>query len=122
MYMYSITCPLILTISPTAILNLPTNSFCPLDTALALTLDNLFLNFPPSITLATPWWHLSKTLVTPSLLCVHIHFSLLVEKDGCVHRNISILLPCVFMCLSTRISSIFGKSFFLSFPLFCITN
>ena len=39
-YVYSITCPLILTISPAAILNLPTNSFCLLDTALALTSDN----------------------------------------------------------------------------------
>ena len=32
-----ITCPLILTLSPAAILNFHTNSFCPLDTARALT-------------------------------------------------------------------------------------
>jgi hypothetical protein len=55
MYVYSITCPIILTTSPAAILTLHTNSFCPLDTALALTSDNLLLNFPPSIPLATPW-------------------------------------------------------------------
>jgi hypothetical protein len=43
---------------------------------------------------------------------------LLIEKDGCVHQNILILLPCVFVCLSTAISSIFGKSFHFPFPYF----
>ena len=38
-----------------AILNLLTNSFYLLDSVLALISDN----FPPSIPLATPWWHLS---------------------------------------------------------------
>jgi hypothetical protein len=37
MYMYSITYPLTLITSPAAILNLPINSFCLLDTALVLT-------------------------------------------------------------------------------------
>ena len=45
--MYSITCPLILITSPASILNLPINSFCPLDTALVLTSDNFHLIFPP---------------------------------------------------------------------------
>ena len=31
------------------------------------------INFPPYIPLATPWWQLSKTLVTPPLSCAHIH-------------------------------------------------
>ena len=46
-------CPLTLTKSLAAILNLLTNSFFLLDSVLALTSDN----FPPSIPLATPWWH-----------------------------------------------------------------
>ena len=45
-YMYSITCPLILITLPAAILNLPINFFCPQDTALVLTSDNLHLIFP----------------------------------------------------------------------------
>ena len=98
MYVYCITCPLILTISLATILNFHTDSFCPLDTALALTSDNRLLNFPPSIPLGTPWWHLSKTLVMPSLSS-YIR-SLLIEKDGRVHLNILILIQCVFMCLS----------------------
>ena len=100
MYMYTITCPLILTISPAAILNLHTNSFCPLDTALALTSDNLLLNFPPSFPLSIPWWHLSKTLVMPSFSCAHIYIhSLLIEKDGRVRQSILILFPCVCVCV-----------------------
>ena len=42
--------------------------------------DNLLLNFSPSIPVTNPWWHLSKTLVMPSLTCAHIHL---------------ILFPCV---------------------------
>jgi hypothetical protein len=55
MYVYFITCLLTLTKSLTAILNLLTNLFYLLDSVMALTSDN----FPPSIPLATPWWHLS---------------------------------------------------------------
>ena len=43
---------------------------------------------------------------------------LLIEKDCRVRWNISILLPCVFVCLSTVNSSIFGKSFQFPFPYF----
>ena len=46
--------------------------------------------------------------------------SLLIEKDGRVRQNISILLLCVFVCLSTVISSIFGKSFRFPFPYFVL--
>ena len=96
-YVYSITCPLILTISPAAILNLPTNSFCLLDTALELTSDNSLLHFPPSIPLATSWWHLSKTLVMPSLMCAHIQsLSFDWERRQCPY--ISILFPFVCSC------------------------
>ena len=42
------------------------------------------------------WWHLSKTL---SDAIPYIR-SLLIEKDGRVRQNISILFPCVFVCLS----------------------
>ena len=55
MYVYSITCPLTLTKSLDTILNLLTNSFYLLESVLALISDN----FPPSIPLATPGWHLS---------------------------------------------------------------
>ena len=55
MYGCSITCPLTLTKSLAAILNFLTNLFYLLDSFLALISDN----FPPSIPLATPWWHLS---------------------------------------------------------------
>jgi hypothetical protein len=92
MYMYSITCTLILTISPITILNLPTNLFCLLDTALVLTSDNFLLNFPPSIPLATPWCHFCRVFTyLPSLL---------IENDGCDHQNILIKFPCVCECLS----------------------
>ena len=74
MYVYSITSPLILMTSPAAILNLPINSFCPLDTALILSSDNFLLNIPPSLPLSQPLVaSLKNSLVTPSLLCVHIH-------------------------------------------------
>ena len=115
MYVYSITCPLILTISPTAILNL--HSFCPIDTAL----DNLLLNYPPSIPLATPWWHLSKTLVTSSLLCAHIHLlSSDWERRPCPSNSFDFVSVCLFVCLSTVISSIFGKSSHFPVPYFVL--
>ena len=50
-----------------------TNSLCLLDTVLVLISDNFLLNFPPSIPcnpLVAPF---KNSLVTPSLLCVHIH-------------------------------------------------
>ena len=88
-------------------LNLHTNSFCPLDTALALTSNNLLLNFTLSIPLTTPWWHLSKTLVTPSLLCAHIH-SLSSDWEGwpCPLKYFNFVSVCVFVCLSTVNSSL----------------
>ena len=111
MYIYSITCPLILTISPAAILNLHTNSFCPLDIALALTSHNLLLNFSPSIPFATLWWHLSKTLLKPSLSCAHINLlSPDWERWQCPLKYFEFDSVCVFECVSSVISSIFGKS------------
>ena len=50
MYVYSIIYVVILITSPTAILNYPINSLCPLDTALVLTSDDfhsIFSPFPP---------------------------------------------------------------------------
>ena len=44
----------------------------------------------------------------------YIH-SLLIEKDDCDRRNISIKFPCAFPMV---ISSIFGKSFPFLFPYF----
>ena len=115
MYVYSITCPLILTSSPTAILNLPSYSFCLLDTALVLTSDNVLLNFSPSIPCNPLMAPFKNSLVTPSLSYV-----LLIEKDGCDRWNISIKFPCVCMCLSYGDCFNFWYEFSLSFPLFCV--
>ena len=88
-----------LNISPTAILNLPTNSFCLLNTALALTSDNLLLNYPPSIPLATPWWHISKALVMPSLSSVHIHsLSSDWERRPCPSKYFDLVCMCLSCC------------------------
>ena len=46
--------------------------------------------------------------------------SLLIEKDGCDHQNISIKFPCVCVCLSYSDLFNFWKEFSLSFPLFCV--
>ena len=46
MFVYFITYPLILITSPTAILNLSINLFCPVDTALVLTSDDFHSIFP----------------------------------------------------------------------------
>ena len=68
---YSITYPLILITSPAAILNLPINSLCPLDTALVLTSGNFHLIFSPSPSLLqTPG---GTFHVKPSLPFVHLH-------------------------------------------------
>ena len=70
-------------------MNLPINLFCLLDTALVLTSDNFLLNFSPSIPIATPWWHFQK-LSSDAIFVVDSHtFTLLIEKDGCDHQNIS---------------------------------
>jgi len=42
------------------------------------------------------------------------------ESCGRVRQNILILLSCVFLYLSTVISSIFGKSFHFPFPYFVL--
>jgi hypothetical protein len=77
MYKFSITCPLILITSPTAIFNFPVNSFSALDTALVLTSANFHIIFPPSpppSCLATPLVaFLNNCHEAPSLLHVHIH-------------------------------------------------
>ena len=54
--------------------------------------------------------------MTPSLSCVHIIYSLLIEKDICDRQNVSIKLLCVFVCLSSRDLLIF----WVSFLFFCI--
>jgi hypothetical protein len=68
---------ILITLSAAAILNLPINSFCPVNTVLVLTSDNFHLNFPPS----PPPFLLCNSLVAlfknshvvPSLPRVHIH-------------------------------------------------
>ena len=84
---WSITCPLILITSPTAILNLPFNSFCYLDTDLALTSDDLHsislhpLHFPFPVSHPL-WWHFYKTLTWRCLYHAFTYiYSPLIEKD-----------------------------------------
>ena len=79
--------------------------------------------FPPSIPLATPWWYLSKTLVMPSLSCAYIH-SLYSDWERwlCPSKYFDFVSLCVFVCLSTVISSIFGKSSHFPFPYFVYTS
>ena len=61
------------------------------------------LNFPPSIPLAIPWWQLSKTLVTPPLLCAHIHLlSYDWERQPCPSKYFNFVSMCVFVCLSLQ--------------------
>ena len=59
---------------PATILNLPTNSFCLLDTALVLISDNFFFKFPSIHSsrnpLVTPF---KNSVVMAFLLCVHVH-------------------------------------------------
>ena len=81
-----------------AILNLSTNSFCPLDTALVLTSDNLLLDLPPSIPLATPWWHLSKTLQWRHLVVCSHTFTLFWLRKTSVTVEIFQLSIRVFTC------------------------
>ena len=123
LYVYSITCLLILITSPPTILNLPINLFCPLDTSLVLTSDNFYFIFPRSpplfhpSCLVTSLVALSKTLTWRHLYCVFTYiYSVLIKKEICDCRNISIKFLRVF---PLEISSIFGKSFLLSFSVFC---
>ena len=68
-----------------------------------------------------PCWHLSKTLVMPSL-CIHIH-SLLIEKDVYDRQNISNMFPCVCACLYLEIPSFLVRDFpFLSLILYYIKS
>ena len=117
--MYSITHLLILIRSPATILNSPINLFCPLDTALVLTLDDFPSIFPSSLPpscLAPLWWHLSKTLTQCSLYSM---FSYIYSGKTSVIVKMLHLSFCVFVCAFHLEISFFGKFslFFLFFVL-----
>ena len=105
MYMYSRTCPLILITSPAAILNLPINLSCLLDTTLVLTSDNLHLIFPPAphpslLPVSQPS---DSTFQNHSHGHHHYHvftyiYSFLIKKGIGDRRNISGFHVFVFMC------------------------
>ena len=114
MYVYSITCPLTLTKSLAAILNLPTNLFYLLDSVLALTSENFPSIHPSRNPLVATF---INSLVTQSLRVFSNIYSLPIDKDGRACRNISIQFLCVY---SSVISSISGKSFHFPFPYFVI--
>ena len=103
-------------------LNLPTNSSCPLDTALALTSDNLHLNFPLTLhlfplavshPLMAPF---INTHITPFYHVFTYIYSLLIGKGICDHRNISSFCVFVFMfaCTFIQRSHHFSDEFSLS--------
>ena len=51
-------------------------------------------------------------------MCLHIHYSLLIEKDIWDHRNISVKLPYVCVCLSSEdLFIFFSKSFLILYLL-----
>ena len=94
MYMYFITYLLILITSPATTLNSPINSFCSLDTALALTSDIFFSIFPlPS----------SSFLPVPSVTWCYVYIHLFSsDKYLSGSQNVSIKFPCallVYLCL-----------------------
>ena len=84
------------------------------------------------------WWHFYESMTWHHLYCVFtciyslliekdMWSSNLIEKDICDHRNISIKLPCVCVCLSSahlfilsvRVSSFFSYFFmFMTFSFF----
>ena len=121
MYVYYITQSLILIPSPATILNSHINSFCPLDTTLVLTSANFHSIFPPYHPLlpvhCPPWWLLFETVTWRHLYCIFTHiYSLLIEKDICYCRNVSVKLPCVYLCLSSGdVFTFSGKSFLILF-------
>ena len=117
MYAYSINCPLILIPSPTAILNLSINSFCPLDTALVLTSDNFLQSLP---FLQPPGGTFQK-LSSDAILVVCSHtFTFWLRKKSVTVKIFQICF-CVFACVfPLEISSIFGKSFPFPFPYFVL--
>ena len=45
-------------------------------------------------------------------------FSLLIEKDICDCRNVSVKLPCVYVCLSSGDLFVFSARVSLSFPIY----
>ena len=122
MYMYSITCPLLLITSHVAILYLPINLFCPLYTALILTSDNFHLFFPPSLPPLPFQSHNCLVAVFKTPTWRHLYhvftyiYSLLIEKDIYECRNISNKFPCICEI------SFFGKSFPFLFPFFVLVK
>ena len=63
----------------------------------------------------------THTLVTPSLSCAQIHsLSSDWERWPCPSKYFDFISVCVFVCLPTVISSIFGKSSHFPFPYFVL--
>ena len=70
---------------------------------------------------SSSWWLLLKTVTWRYLYCMFRYtYSLLIEKDLCECRNVSVKFSCVYLCLlSGDFFILFGKSF-LSFILIII--
>ena len=55
-----------------------------------------------------------------SLQYVHVHFSLLIEKDICDYWNVSVKLPCVYLCLTSGDLFIFLVRVASFYSYFCV--
>ena len=105
------------------ILNFSINSFCPLDTALVLTSDNLHVTFPPSPPPFLSCIHPGGTYL--KLAWCHLYheftyiYSLLIEKDICDRWCVSVKLPCVCVSFVWRCLHFLSKSFFFLLLFLC---
>ena len=99
MYMYSITYRVILITSPAAILHLPINLFCPLDTALVLTSDNFHSISPPLL---------------PSSCLALIQVALICNSSDAVF----IMCSHTITLFRSRKTSVIVETFQLSFHVF----
>jgi hypothetical protein len=98
-------------------MNSPINSFHSLDTALVLT-SNIFhlifssILYTPPFFVFLPWWLLLETVTWCHHYSVFTYiYSLVIEKDLCEYRNISVKFLCallVYLCLSSRDLFIFS--------------
>ena len=105
-----------------AILNLPINSFCHLDTALVLTSGDFHSIFTPPPSCLTPSLValFQNSHMAPSLPYVHIHLPPSYQEDICDHQNVSVKLPCVCVCLLSGDLFIFSARVSSFFSYFCV--
>ena len=124
MYVYSLTCLLILTTSTTAILNSTINSYYPLDTALVLTSDNSIQFFPHPLhstfflflSMVALTWKLSPgTIFT---VCSHTFIFFWLRKTSVSVRTYHLSFHVFICAFYLAISPFFHSNNFLFLFLF----